>query len=62
MRDTTAGLPGRPLRISENAGKGRREQREMNAGKKEEGINTTEPRSEGNAVCVWRGEEKHKNS
>lgn len=60
MRDTTAGLPGRPLRISENAGKVRMEQREINGGKKERGINVNQPLSAGNAVCVWG--EKHKKS
>lgn len=60
MRDTRAGLPGRPPRISKNAGKVRMEQREINRGKKERGINTDQPLSGGNAVCV--GGEKHKNS
>lgn len=60
MRDTTAGLPGRPLRISETAGKVRMEQREINGGKKERGINADQPLSGGNAVCV--GGEKCENS
>lgn len=40
MRDTTAGLPGRPLRIAENAGKVRRE---INGDKKERGVNADSP-------------------